>query len=118
MSQLNEVLAALHVYRQLDRVTQDARYNIIGSNILDKKKVIERVNVSLAALFVQLQNMSTIKLQKYNFEQEIYLRTAFATLKQIRHEETAKYVNLIFDNKLQFNNLRTQVTEIFLCIRN
>ncbi len=54
MSQLNEVLAALHVYRQLDRVTQDVRCNIIGSNILDKKKVIERVNVSLAALFVQL----------------------------------------------------------------
>ena len=32
MSQLNELLAALHVFRQLDRIKQDEQYGIVSSS--------------------------------------------------------------------------------------
>jgi len=112
-----DLSAALYVYRQIaDRPKQDEKYTMTSTNNTlqtDKNDAIIRINKALTALSLKLQTMSVNQIKKFSFQQDIHLRVALTTLKQVRHKETAKLVKLIFNDMFQFNNLRTQVTEIF-----
>lgn len=107
--------ATLCVYMQTnERIKLDVKHNMTSYNhLLDKKQALHEVNVALQSMNVHLKTLSKNQLQKFAFENDWDLRYIWKILKQIRHKTTGPLVKSIFDDILQFEDLRSHVTEVF-----